>query len=494
MRAGRSEGVLRFSVAILSHKRPHLLPRVLWAISQLDYPLFEIVVVGDLPSIHDFGLPSHLADQVKYVEYVEPNICRSRNLAVELSSGDVVAFCDDDAVPEPDWLSQLARAFAFPDVGAVGGLVRGMDGLTVEWAGGVFDRTASERAMVMQDKFRVFDAESQVIGNEFVGTMGANSAFLREAVQSIGGFDEAYRYYLDETDLMLRLAEAGWDCGIVLDAEVHHLREENSARDTLRTPRNLFEIAASKAYFCRRHVKEGSIPQLLAAFRANRERELDPYIRLGLLRSADRQRLLDQVDEGVQAGLSRAHKLPKRSTATGPMFKKFRPVLEDRLSVAIMAGWGMDALRSRRLSRRLADAGHSVSCISYLSGFHAPRVGYAGGVWLHSGGTWRWPTWVDGVPTIGRTARGTVELNRVGVHRRFDLLLGRVPAKVSCRAKVRLPGFARSIEASLLVGSPAKLQSAVARLAASMDDSLNMGPQEQASPNVGSGVAEAAAG
>ncbi len=44
-----------------------------------------------------------------------------RNLGIELATGDIVAFLDDDAAPQPQWLAQACRHFSRERVGAVGG-------------------------------------------------------------------------------------------------------------------------------------------------------------------------------------------------------------------------------------------------------------------------------------------------------------------------------------------------------------------------------------
>ena len=466
----RDQGLPTVSVAVLSHKRPHLLGRVLWALSQLDYPAFEMVVVGDEKGIEGYDLPEFLAAQVKYVHCTEANICLSRNLALEVSSGEIVAFIDDDAVPEPDWLREMARAFVFPKVGGAGGLVRAADGLKVEWRGGIFDRSGREIDMPMKDDIRVFDADSQVYGNEFVGTLGANSAFRREAALSVGGFDESFRYYLDETDMMLRLAEAGWDAAVVLTAEVHHLREENTARDGLRTPRNLFEIAASKAYFCHRHMQEGDVPQCLAAFRQERIDELDPYIRAGLLRRRDRERLISQLDAGLADGSKRVQRLPMTESYAEMAFRAFRPIARQPLSVAVVAGWNpFRMLELRQVARRLADAGMVVSFMRFMSGRHPRTVSYADGLWLHKGGTWRFDHRWQGHRVIGRNMRARSELDRIGTRRGVDVVLSAGPLFGRDSNRLKLPGLGRPVFASLARRDGHGLDGYLAEIAAALE-------------------------
>ena len=413
------------SVAILNHCRPHLLARVLCGVSRLSYPNFEIVAVSDQADLAAAGVPKAIAAQVRHVHFTEANICRARNLAVAAAGGDVIAFLDDDAVPEPDWLTQLLRGFQVGNVAAVGGFVRGCDGISVEWQGGLFDRAGVEQALELTDDFRAYDAASQAAGGQFVGVRGTNMAFLREAVCAVGGFDEAFRYYLDETDLLLRLAEAGWDSALVRTAEVHHLRDANATRDRLRTPRNLFEIAASKAYFCKRHLPEGEIDTALAAFRMRRQAELDPHIRLGLVRREERDALLAQVDDGIAEGRARE---PSFGLSAAPRWQGFRPSERPEaagaLSLALISGWGIGSIRrTRALARRLAALGHEVTCLSFFSGVQPRSVRYADGVWLHAGGTWRPDHKVGARRVIGRRARAAAELARVARHRRFDLVL-----------------------------------------------------------------------
>lgn len=413
------------SVAILNHRRPHLLARVLGAVAQLDYRDFEVVVVGDRTALEDYGLPATWARRIRYRCFRKPNICRARNIAIDAAAGEIVAFIDDDAVPEPDWLRQLVLPFQSPGVGAVAGTVRAANGLTIEWQGGHFDRTGTERRHRFNAGITIADAETQRRTGQYLSLMGVNTAFRRQALLDIGGFDQAYRYYLDETDVALRLAEAGWDAAFTTAAEVHHLREANAARSALRTPRNLFEIAASKAYFCRRHLPKAKWAPALDAFRSARIADLDPFIRLGMLRGAGRRALISQLDQGLREGAKRLPDLPLGASGAGLGFLPFRAGEADRhLSIAVVTGWGMVPIRRmRRLARMLADAGHRTTCISYVSGPAARSVTFRDGLWWHSGGTWRFDQRKAGRRVIWRSARARADLAATDRHRQFDVVI-----------------------------------------------------------------------
>ncbi|MEO1491528.1 MAG: glycosyltransferase [Pseudomonadota bacterium] len=433
-------GALPLTVGILSHKRPHLLPRVLIALAQQDLAAFEVVVAGDLPTLEAFDLPGDLALGVRYLHVTEPNVSHARNCVIAAAGGDIVAFCDDDAVPEPDWLRRVAEPFANPKVGAVGGLVRARDGLEVEWRGVTFDRSAREFALDAAQGIQVMGSAEQCATARFGGLMGANSAFRRAAVVAVGGFDEAYRYFLDETDMALRLAEAGWDMAVTDRAEVHHLREVNAVRGHLKKPRNLREVAASKAFFCEQHLDPAAIEPELARFRARRDADCDGFIRIGAMRGVERDRLLSQVDDGLAEGRLRTTRRYDGSwdrPTYAPWPGATRAAAD--LNIALYCGWGFGrGRRLIRLAERLVAAGHRVSVFRFQTGFAAHAVEFRRGIWHHEGGTWRFDHREDGRPVILRHHRVAAEIARVAQRRNFHLRLD--PVLRGGQHVLRLPG------------------------------------------------------
>jgi glycosyltransferase involved in cell wall biosynthesis len=104
-------------------------------------PAFEIVIVADQAGIA--AVADHaLGDQVKSVPFDTPNISAARNAGIAMAAGNVIAFIDDDAVPEPSWLTHLTAPFADPAVAASGGYVIGRNGISFQWKGRTVDRNA----------------------------------------------------------------------------------------------------------------------------------------------------------------------------------------------------------------------------------------------------------------------------------------------------------------------------------------------------------------
>lgn len=413
-----------FTVAVLSRKRRKLLRRAVGAVAQLDYPAFEIVVVGDLPEIADYALDPAIARQVRYRRQIEPNVARGRNVALGVAAGDIVAFCDDDAVPEPSWLRALAAAFRREDVAAASGTVLGSDGLTIEWQWRYFASTGRDApAELPPDGLLFADPHSQITSDRYLGLIGANSAFRRSAVLLAGGFDESYAYFLEETDMAYRLAQNGWSAAFVPGAVVHHLRAQNASRSSANVPRNLFQIAASKAHFCRRHMPAHQIPCELARFRDDRMRSLDRCVRLGTLRADGFRRLVRQLDRGLKAGVGRDPILPLNGCPARPVLEPYQRQ-PHALRIALVSGWGVQVGRTRRLAQRLVEAGHMVSWFAGAAGWQPARVKFSDGLWLHRGGAW-WQSRPGGDDGKGicRGRRALAQIDRVAAHRRFDAII-----------------------------------------------------------------------
>jgi len=120
------------SVIVVSRGRAADLPLCLLGLSQLEYPSFEVVLVADRDGL-DAARNLPFFDAMKTVTFEEANISKARNLGIAEAAGEIIAFIDDDAVPEPTWLRYLTAGFSEPDVAAAGGFVRGRNGISFQW-------------------------------------------------------------------------------------------------------------------------------------------------------------------------------------------------------------------------------------------------------------------------------------------------------------------------------------------------------------------------
>ena len=199
-------GEMQVSVIVVSRGRPQDLRLCLTSLEQLTHRNFEIVVVADeagLAVVDDLGWKG----RIKTVRVDEANVSVARNAGLVAAAGSVVAFIDDDAVAEPTWLSALTAPFSDRAVSAAAGFVRGRNGISFQWKAKSVDAAGYASDLDVDDgKISVLTPPA---GNA-IKTVGTNMAFRRDILAAIGGFDPAFRYYLEETDVNFRLAQPGF--------------------------------------------------------------------------------------------------------------------------------------------------------------------------------------------------------------------------------------------------------------------------------------------
>ena len=300
------------SVIVVSRNRPDFLTRCLTGIEQLSHPAFEVIVVADpagLSALRDAGF----GQRVVIAEFDTPNISAARNVGLGLAAGDLVAFIDDDAVPEPTWLDHLTAPFSDPTVMAAGGYVIGRNGITLQHLGRRVDRTGAHAPLPLAGTAPQVFAGSPGQG---IKTEGTNCAFRAEVLRRIGGFDPSYRFYLDETDVNLRLAALGHRTAIVPLAQVHHGVAPSVYRRADRMPRNLTEIGASQTVFLRRHAADIAHDPVLDEMRRDQRARLLRHMGAGTCEPRDVARLLKTLEAGFAEG--RARSLPVLSPLPHP--------------------------------------------------------------------------------------------------------------------------------------------------------------------------------
>ena len=170
----------------------------------------------------------------------ERGLSGARNSAVEQTSGDVLVFLDDDAVPAEGWLDALLEPFATDDVAAVGGAATpAWPTRRPGWFPGEFD-------WVVGCSYLGLPVDRALVRN----VMGCNMAFRREVFESGLRFSPAIGRKgndsggCEETELCIQVRRRWSESAVVFEprAVVRH-----------RVPPS----RCSWAYFARRCYAEG---------------------------------------------------------------------------------------------------------------------------------------------------------------------------------------------------------------------------------------------
>lgn len=294
------------SVVINTLNRADLLADAIRGVMQLDYPAVELIAVNGPSTDNSEAVLSEWRGQIKHLRCDVPNLSVSRNVGIEAADGKIVAFLDDDAVPHPLWLRYLARHYANPSTGGVGGFT--VDNTGVRWQ---VRKTVCDRFGNAYNPDDLFDERRlNFPGTPFYPSLlGTNSSFRTEALRQIGGFDHTFAYLLDETDVCLRLVDAGWHVFYEPAAMIFHQFAESHVRSVSRKPKTLYPSVVSKSYFIARHGQKEGFSQVgseLAAHESELRRANAWLADHGDISIRHRNKLDEDVEQGMAVGIRRS--------------------------------------------------------------------------------------------------------------------------------------------------------------------------------------------
>ncbi|GBE06039.1 rhamnosyltransferase WbbL [bacterium BMS3Abin10] len=144
---------------------------------------------------------------------------KANNIGAESAAGDYVMFLNNDTVVTPDWLDPLVDALRDKDVGAVGSKILLMDKPdTVNSAGASIIITGSGFDIGFKDK----DSQKYNVRGFRGGLCAAAMMVRKQEFLDIGGFDEDYFMYSEDTDLCWRYWLFGKKVEYVPGSVIYH--------------------------------------------------------------------------------------------------------------------------------------------------------------------------------------------------------------------------------------------------------------------------------
>jgi glycogen synthase len=235
------------SIVVNTLDRAPRLRKLLASLRHLDYPAFEVVVVNGPSTDETDAVLAEFADDIKVVRCPDRNLSRSRNLGIAAAAGELIAFIDDDALPAtPGWLTAIVSPLVGqPAAGGVGGPVLRGDSAELEFDAGA----TTDYGMQILTRSDVSALATDPDGRRWTRRVaGCNCVFRRNVLLEIGGFDETFTYYLDETDVCLRTTRRGH---AILDAPTAPVRHYSAASALRRSFHDLdwAVIARSDTYY-----------------------------------------------------------------------------------------------------------------------------------------------------------------------------------------------------------------------------------------------------
>ena len=177
------------------------------SLKRLDYDgKIEVVVV-------DGGSVDRTKDLVSQYDFVKlvicpSNISKGRNVGINNSTGDIIAFTDADCVVDREWIRNIMKYFEkYPEIGVIGGpyLPLQQDEMIAQYLG------------IYVSNY--FPTEPGFAMPHSIGT--GNAAYRRGLIEEVGLFNEKLAVG-EDLELNFRIAKAGYKLFFADDVKVYH--------------------------------------------------------------------------------------------------------------------------------------------------------------------------------------------------------------------------------------------------------------------------------
>jgi GT2 family glycosyltransferase len=209
---------MRFSIIVPSLNRPQRLSNCLTGLAALDYPRdhFEVLIVddGSTQPLDVVAQPFRAKISLQLLRQDNAGPARARNLGARSARGELLAFIDDDCVPERGWLRQFDRAAALNPGCLLGGAT-----------------TNACRANIFAEANNVIlDAVTDWLGkhNSPLQFFASNNIVVpARDFREIGGFDSGFRWAAaEDRDFCQRWRDSGRRLIPVPDARIDHFHPQ----------------------------------------------------------------------------------------------------------------------------------------------------------------------------------------------------------------------------------------------------------------------------
>jgi len=201
-----------FSVVIPTYRRPTPLSNLLSSLTRLRYghSRFEVIVVDDGGDIPLEPIISRFRDQMNVALLRQENSgpAMARNYGASQAKGEYLAFADDDCMPDPNWLQELAHGFRESPRCICGG--RTINALR--------ENLYSTATQLLVDYLYEHYNPTKRLGAFFLAN---NFAVARESFLEMKGFDPSLRFGEDR-DFCYRWALHGYPFVFAPEAIVYH--------------------------------------------------------------------------------------------------------------------------------------------------------------------------------------------------------------------------------------------------------------------------------
>jgi len=247
---------MHVSVIVITRNHSSCLADALAALAKQDHPDFEVIIV-DSSAGEEKEKSVKLAEQFRAKYVFEPRLGQSlaRNSGLPFCTGEIIAFTDDDCLPEKTWLSFLVQNYSSPEIWGCSGRVIPHRS---ETAADLFEEVAGQDLGENRRVFKPGEVRFRVglilqnVGKIFAKHMkgkglapwcvghGSSMSFRKTALDQLGGFDNrlgagAPLKSGEDIDINYRVLRSGHSIVYEPRAVVRHNHHRMTTEDVLKT-------------------------------------------------------------------------------------------------------------------------------------------------------------------------------------------------------------------------------------------------------------------
>lgn len=180
--------MIKISVVLTTYNRAPLLPRVLNALAAQSFSKknYELLIIDDGSTDQSGNVIVPFLKKNPHFRYFpkkHEGLSAGRNFGISHAGGELIAFTDDDVVPDSKWLEELWEVYQ------------------------------KEKPLGIEGKV-VTDTQKPLFGNAPENTqgkkyIGCNSAYTKKILEKVGGYDRRFFWVRDDSDMAFRVLKHG---------------------------------------------------------------------------------------------------------------------------------------------------------------------------------------------------------------------------------------------------------------------------------------------
>ena len=300
------------SAIVVNYNGLRYLKDCLQSLQQLDYPqdCLDLILVDNGSDDDSLNYVRRTFPDVRIFINSENNFAKALNLGISHAQGEYIAFLNNDATLDSQWLLTLLRHFEkYPKMGMLGGKIKFKDGRINSVGHRQLPNYFWDDIGLGEPDRGQYDRPREV-----EGLCWAAALFRKVCLTDVGAVDEAFVMYFEDVDYAKRCRDKGWQLGYVPEAIAYHIHGGSSEGNTL------------TEYFCNRnrflYLAKHEPEELVAAIETSVFTQKKQYARLfdALLAGAQKLFLhhertkVEPILDRLQAKLTQLypHPLPDR--------------------------------------------------------------------------------------------------------------------------------------------------------------------------------------